>query len=147
VGGSLRQATDFSNQLFPAQLPRFFYGLSCDQLRDRRAAGHRWNAALGAKAYFSDALPSQFQSEFQNVSASGVFQARGAVGSFNLARVSRVLKMVEEFGGIHRAIVMRGRVISVGVLNSFTTKDTKDLPAPIIGVWNNAAPMISRPII
>ena len=131
MGGSLRQATDFSNQLFPAQLPRFFYGLSCDQLRDRRAAGHRWNAALGAKAYFNDALPFQFRlfqskAEFQNVSASGVFQARGAVGSFNLARVSRVLKMVQEFGGIHRAIVMRGRVISVGVLNSFTTKDTKD---------------------
>jgi hypothetical protein len=31
---------------------------------------------------------------------------RGGVGSFNPARVSRILKMVEEFRRIHWAIVM-----------------------------------------
>jgi len=34
VGGRLRQATDFANHLFPAHLPRFFYGLAFDQLRE-----------------------------------------------------------------------------------------------------------------
>lgn len=34
VGGGLRQATDFANQLFPAHLPRFFDSLAFDQLSD-----------------------------------------------------------------------------------------------------------------
>ena len=107
VGGGWRQASDFLNQLLPAQLAGFVYIFAFRQLRDRRAAGHCGNAALGAKANVGDAFAFQFQGEFQNVSAGGVFQARGAVGGFDLAGVSGVLKMVEEFGGIHIVIVMR----------------------------------------
>jgi len=107
VGGGWRQASDFADQLFPAHLPGFVYIFALDQLRDRRTAGHRRNATLGTKANVGDAPAFQFQREFQNVSAGGVFQARGAVGSFNLARVSGVLKMVQEFGRIHILIVMR----------------------------------------
>ncbi len=49
----------------------------------------------------------QFKCEFKNISASGVLQLRGGVGSFNLTRVSWVLKMVKKFGRIHTKIVMR----------------------------------------
>lgn len=118
MGGSLRQATNFLNQFFPAQLPRFFYALAFQQLGNRRAAGHGWNTALGAEADVGDALRFRFwlfqsevlqsKAELQNVSASGVFELRDGVGIFDLTGVSRVLKMIEEFGGIHRAIVMRG---------------------------------------
>jgi len=107
VDGGLRKAADSANQLFAADLPGVVYISAFDQLRDGRPTGHRWHASFGAKANVGDTLPIQFQREFQDVSASGVLQTRESVGSFNLARVSRVLKMIQEFGGIHRAIVMR----------------------------------------
>ena len=92
MGGGLRQASDFADQLFPAQLPRFVYIFAFDQFGDGRTAGHRRNATLGAKADVGDALPFQFQGELQNVSASGVLQLRNGVGSFDFTGVSRVLK-------------------------------------------------------
>jgi len=106
VRGGLWQATDFAKQLFPAHLPRFFYILAFDQLGDGRPAGHRWHTSLGAKANVGDAIPIQFQREYQDVPANGILRPCERVRSFNLARVSRVLKMIQEFGGIHRAIVM-----------------------------------------
>ena len=107
MGGGLRQAADFANQLFPAYAPGLVYIFAFDQLRDGRSAGHRRNAALGTKANVGDALAFQLKCELQNVSAGGVLQLRGGVGSFDLACVSWVLKMIEKFGRIHRAIVMR----------------------------------------
>jgi hypothetical protein len=109
--GGLRQAPDFANQLFPAHVPGFVYTLAIDQLRDGRPAGHRRNTALGAKANVGDSVAFQFNCEFKNVSASGVLQLRGGVGGFDFTRVSRVLKMVQEFGRIHKAIVMREALI------------------------------------
>jgi len=111
VAGRLGHAANFPQQLFPADLPRLFHSHGFHQLRNRRPAGHRWNAAFGTKANVGDALFFQFQREFQDVSAGGVFQLRGGVGSFNHTRVSWVLEMVEEFGRIHRAIVMRRGLI------------------------------------
>ncbi len=116
VVGGWGQASDFADQLFPAQFAGFGYSLVFHQLGDCRTAGHGWDAALGAEANIDDAhgvrvdlfrLFFQFQGEFQNVSADGVFQARGAIGSFKFSRVSRILKMIEQFRGIHRAIVIR----------------------------------------
>src|SRR6267143_5178573 len=60
VGGGLRQATDFPNQLFPAYVQGFVYILAFDQLRDGRPARHRRNAALGTKANIGDATAFQF---------------------------------------------------------------------------------------
>jgi hypothetical protein len=54
----------------------------------------------------------QFKAEFENISADRVFQAHGAVGSFDLAGVSWVLKMVQQLGRVHMAIVMRSRPIA-----------------------------------
>ena len=116
VSGGLRQTSDFLNQLFPFQLPRFVHTLAFDQLGDGRAAGHRRNTAFGAKANVGDALPFQLrllqaffqpEAELQNVSACRVFQARDRVGILNFSGVAWVLKVVQQFGGIHRAIVMR----------------------------------------
>src|SRR5271169_702721 len=114
--GGLRQASNFLNQLFAFQLPRCVQIFAFDQLRNRRPASYSRNAAFGAKANVGDALYFQlrlfqslvFQSdaEFQDISARWVFQLRAGVGSFNFTRVARVLEMVEEFGGIHRSIVM-----------------------------------------
>jgi hypothetical protein len=107
MSGGLRKAADCVNQLFPAHLPRFVYAFAFDQLRDRGPASHRWNAALGAKADVCDALSFEFQGELKDVSAGRIFQFRHGIGSRDSARVSWVLKMVEELDRIHRAIVMR----------------------------------------
>jgi hypothetical protein len=102
--GGWRQASDFADQFFPAQIAGFGYSSSLHQLGDGRTAGHGWNATLGAEANVGDALDVQvrrfqwlfqFDAQLQNVSADGVFQARGLVGSFHLARIARVLKMIE----------------------------------------------------
>jgi len=111
VGGSLRQTSDFLYQIFPAQPPSFVQIFAFDQLRDRRSASHRWNAALGEKANVCNPLPlwlPDFQSDakFKNVSTNRIFQSRSAVRGFNCARIARVLKVVEKRGRIHKAIVM-----------------------------------------
>ena len=107
MGGGLWQTTNFANQLFPAYLPCFFYRLVPGQLRDGRCARHRWHTSFSAEGNVGNASPIQFQRKFQDVSANGILQARARIGSFNLARVSRILKMIQKFSGIHRAIVMR----------------------------------------
>ena len=136
MGGSWRQAPDFLNQLFPADLSRFFCAFAFDQLGDGRSASHRRNTAFGAEANVGYSLFQfrlfwticlfQFKAQFQNVSANRVFQTRRGVGIVELTGVSWILKMIEKFGGIHRRIVMRRLAISGSVLNSFTTKDTKE---------------------
>ena len=117
VGGGLRQASDFANQLFPAYLPGFIRTFALDQFGDGRSAGHRRDTAFGAKANFGDARAFQFRlfqskAEFENVSAHRIFQLRDGVGRFQFTGVSWVLKMVEKFGGIHMAIVVRWPGIS-----------------------------------
>ena len=115
MGGGLRQVSDFLDQLFPADLSRFVHILAFDQLGDGRAAGHRRNAALGAKANVGNArfqfrfVWTFFQSkaELQNVSANWVFQSRRGIGRCQFTGVSWVLEMVEKFGGVHMPIVMR----------------------------------------
>jgi hypothetical protein len=116
VVGGWRQASDSANQVFPAHLPRFLQTFALDQFGDGRSAGHRRNTALGAKANVDnpDARAFRFrlfqsQAEFENVSAHRIFQLRDGVGRFQFTGVSRILKMVEKFGGIHMAIVMRER--------------------------------------
>jgi len=43
---------------------------------------------------------------------------RGHIGSFNRTRVSRVLKVIQKFGGIHSRIVIRCDTISTTVVFS-----------------------------
>ncbi len=111
VMGRLRQASDFPNQFFAAQSPRCVQILAYDQLSKRRPASYSRNAALSAKANVGDAFFFQLcllqsNAEFQDVSTSRVFQLHGRIGIFNFTGVAWILEMVEEFGGIHRLIVM-----------------------------------------
>ncbi len=103
---SLGQAADYCDHLFPAHPPGFIDGLSLNQLRDCRPAGHGRNAAFRTKANLADALPFQSNREFKNVAAGRIFQASHRIRSLHFAGVARVPKVVEEFGGIHTAIVL-----------------------------------------
>lgn len=113
VRGRLWHSANVSHQFFPAHPPRFLDGLAFGQFGDSRSAGHRRNASLGAETNVGDALVLQLQREFENVSASWVFETRGRVGRRNFTGISRVLKMIQKLGRIHTAIVMRGTQFSV----------------------------------
>ena len=106
VAGRFRHSTDLLQQLFASDLSRGLHALAFHQLRDRRSAGHGRDATLGAEADVRDAIPFQFQSEFQNIAAHRILQSCGRVGRFDLTCISRILKMIYKFGRIHGSIVM-----------------------------------------
>ena len=105
VAGSFRQTSDFYKQLFPADSSRRVNGFALDQLSDCRSASHRRHATFGAKSYVAYRTFGQLQAQFQNVSASRIFQPRRCIGLFHDAGISRMLKIVEQFGRIHSAIL------------------------------------------
>jgi len=96
VRRGLRQSSNFADQFFPADLPRFVHTFSFGQLGDRRPASHHWDTTLGAKPNIRDALAPTFEakSKFENVSADRVLQARATVGRLDFTRVARTLEMV-----------------------------------------------------
>jgi hypothetical protein len=117
MSGGLRQVPDFANQIFSADLPSLIQVLACNHFCNSRPTGHGWNTPLSAKSNFGDALAIRFHwlnfrvfqlnAQFQNVSTDGIFQSRACVGCFHRTGVTRILKMIEDFGGIHTRIVMR----------------------------------------
>ncbi len=92
-------------QLFPADSSCLFDHLSLDDLRNRRTARHGGDASFRAETNVGDAVAFELDRKFQNVPAGGVFQLRGSVGRLDVSGVARILKMVEDFEGIHSAIV------------------------------------------
>lgn len=105
VPGSLRQASDFPEQRFPADCSRLVNGFALDQLGDRRSASHRRHAAFGTKSDVGDRAPTQLQAKLQNVSAGWIFQLSRRIWSFHDAGISRMLEMVEQFSRVHSAIL------------------------------------------
>lgn len=106
VGGGFRQSSDFLQQVFFGDLARSFHIFIFCQLGDGRCAGHGRDAALGAETDVGDAAGLEFEREFEDVSAGGIFYAYGCVGGVERAGVARMVEMVEEFGGVHVVIVM-----------------------------------------
>ena len=104
--GGLGQAAYFPHYVPPVELPRFFNRPAFDQFSDGRAASHGRHAPFRAKADVGDSLAIELQREFQNVSAGGILQLRGGIGSFDVAGVSWILKVIQGFGRVHNAIVM-----------------------------------------
>lgn len=103
----LRQPANFLEQLFPSNFSRFRHGLSLCQFCDRGAAGHGWNASFGKKTDVGDTISIQFQTEFEDIAAGRIFDSRDGIRLFHFAGIARVLKMVEQLGGVHRPIVVR----------------------------------------
>ena len=103
--GSLRQPTNPQDQFFPADAPCLLNGSTIDQFGYRRAARHRRHASFGEKANVSDPVTLQLQRKFQNIPARGVFQLRRGIRLRDLARITRVLKVIEEFRRVHSVIV------------------------------------------
>jgi len=54
MGGGLRQAAEFTDQVFPAELAGFVDGLALDQLGEGGAASDGRNATFGAEANVDD---------------------------------------------------------------------------------------------
>lgn len=91
----------------PAELARVVHRFAFGQFGDRGPASHGRNAALGKKTDIGNSPAFQLERELQNVSASGILQLGRGVRLGDCAWVSRILKVIENFGGIHSAIVMR----------------------------------------
>lgn len=106
VSRSLRQTTNFGYQIFPAQPACSVHGLALRQLRDCGTTRHSRNAAFGQKADVGNLSHFQLECELQDVTASGIFKLRGGIGVRDFPRIPWVLKIVEQFGRIHSAIVM-----------------------------------------
>ena len=102
--GGLGKASHFVQKVFPAYQAGLFQGLTFYEFGNRRTTGHGRNAAFGPKTDIRNAVIFQAEREFEGVSAGGVFLARGAIRSLERAYISRVLKVIEQFGGVHREI-------------------------------------------
>lgn len=107
MAGCFRQAADFAFQVFPVDLLGIAYVFANHQLGESGPACHRRDASLGPKANIGDAISLQPQAKLENIAAYGVFQPRARIGRFDRSRVSRILKMVQDFRRVHRPIVMR----------------------------------------
>lgn len=106
VGGvrrGLRQAAHGAHDISALELERLIHTHAARQFGKRGTAGNGGHAAFGAKANLGDAAGIKLQCQFQNIAAGGVFHARGSIGAGNVARIARVLKMIENFCGIHTA--------------------------------------------
>ena len=107
VTGRFGHSADSLEQLLPADFPRLIGRLAFRQLCDGRSASQRGNAAFGAKTNVRDAIPFQFESEFEHVTADGVLHLHDGVWRLDFSGVSWILKMVEQLCRIHKLIVMR----------------------------------------
>ena|ERR1700722_3861118 len=107
---SLRQATHFFDQFFPADAPCSVNTLALRQLGNGRSASHRRHAPFGKKTNFSNLTAVEPNAELKDVSAHGILQARGSVRHFDRPWISRILKMIEKLSRVHTRIVMRREV-------------------------------------
>jgi len=105
MAGRLGHPPDLPEHIFLSDLSRLFYAFSPCQFCERRPTCHGRNATFGAKAYVPNSVSIQFQTEFQNIAAYGIFHPHLGVRVFYFARVARILKMIKQFGGIHGLIV------------------------------------------
>jgi len=128
---SLRQATHFFNQFFPADAPCRVDTLALRQLRNRRTASHRRHAPFGKKTNFGDLTAVESNAQFENVSAHGILQSRGSVRCFDRTWVSRILKMIENFSRVHRRIVMCPLVHRPGYRRSESRSEVRDQIAKV----------------
>jgi len=122
VTRGFRQSTNFTNQLFPGDGPRRVDRVALDQFGDCRSARDRRDAAFGAKANVGDRPLVQLHAQLQNISTRRILQPRPGIGLFHGARVSRMREMVEEFSGVHSAILNALAPAAPTVLSGFLHK-------------------------
>jgi len=105
MSGGLRQASDCGNQIIAPQLANFRDRFSAYQLRQRRPAGHGRYASFGLESDLLDAAILYFQAQTNNVPANRVLDFSTRIGIRNVARMARILKVIEQLRGIHGQIV------------------------------------------
>ena len=101
MAGSFRQTADSLHQFFPTQSPGFLHAFSLHQFCECRTASHSGNASFGKKTDFLHMAVRNFHAQFQNVAASWIFDLRGCVRIDDLARVARMLEVIEKLRRIH----------------------------------------------
>jgi len=101
VSGSLRQAADRGNHIVTPQLQAFPRRLSSDQFGERRGASHGRDASLGLKSNISDLAALQFQGQADDIPADRILDLGRAIGVGEIARIARILKVIEQLRGIH----------------------------------------------
>jgi hypothetical protein len=103
--GSFRQTANRKHQFLPAQLAGRGHSSSLHQFRERRTASHSGNASLSKKADLYDATVRDLKAQFQDVTASWIFDLHGCVSIQNFTRIARMLEVIEKLGRIHKRIV------------------------------------------
>lgn len=91
----LRQTANSDNQALAIQSPSLVDSLSGNNFGERRSASHRRNASLGLESNFRNASSIHLQSQSQHISTDRVLYLRRGVGVRDIARIPRILKMIE----------------------------------------------------
>ena len=94
---SFRHTADFLDHLFPADSSCLFDCLTLNQFRKRRGTRHGGHASFSAKADLGDPIAVQLHGELQNIPASRILQLCRSISIFDIARIARILKMIEKF--------------------------------------------------
>lgn len=72
-----------------------------------RSASHRGNAALGLESDLNDSSICNSHRKRQHITANWVFKLRDRIGRIGHPCIARMLKVIEELGGVHGVILER----------------------------------------
>ena len=98
VGGSLWEPSQTFDNLFPLDRPRFSQRAPLYQFHQLRSAGDGRNATLGLEARFGDTTTRDAHRHPHDVAAGRIANLYQRVGLGDVARIARVLKVVQDLG-------------------------------------------------
>jgi L-methionine (R)-S-oxide reductase len=101
MAGSRRQTANRLHNFFRPKFARTFHGPSLHQFGQRRTASHRGHTSFGEKADFLDASIRNSYGELQDVAACRILHLNTRIRVGDVARISWMLKVIQELGRIH----------------------------------------------
>ncbi len=102
MSGSLRQFAHCLDHVFAPQSARLGKWLAYYQLGQCGSASHGGNAAFCSKSNIADRTGFDFRGQPKHIAADGIRYFRHGIGIREVASVSRILKMIQNLGGIHK---------------------------------------------
>src|ERR1700719_4122856 len=102
MGRGLRQTAHGGNQWIALECSDFYDSLPRYQFRQSRCARYRRHAAFRFESDFLDTTGVNSQTQTKHVAAGGILNFRRRVSVQDLARVARILEIVEQSGRVHR---------------------------------------------
>jgi len=105
VRGRLRQAAHCGDHVFAPQCASLRRSLSYDEFGQSRSASHCRNASLRLESGLDDPSACHFQAESNYVAAHRVLDLASRIGVGQIARMPRILKVIEKLRRVHPSIV------------------------------------------